>query len=91
MNTLFKYAIEIERTRSITKAAENLYMAQPNLSKAIKEVEETVGFSIFRKELQGGCSHPKGASVSGLCPENPGRDRTDQKIHGRGKSGTPGF
>lgn len=28
MNTLhFKYAVEIEKTRSITQAAENLYMA----------------------------------------------------------------
>ena len=42
MNTLhFKYAVEIEKTRSITQAAENLYMAQPNLSKAIKELENT--------------------------------------------------
>ena len=39
MNTLhFRYALEIEKTRSITQAAENLYMAQPNLSKAIKEL-----------------------------------------------------
>ena len=37
MNTLhLKYAVEVERTRSISKAAENLFMAQPNLSKAIK-------------------------------------------------------
>jgi DNA-binding transcriptional LysR family regulator len=54
MNTLFfKYAVEIERTRSITKAAENLYMAQPNLSKAIKEVEDAFGFSIFERNSRG--------------------------------------
>ena len=40
MNTLyFKYAVEVERAASITRAAENMYMAQPNLSKAIKELE----------------------------------------------------
>lgn len=44
---IFKYAIEVEQTRSITKAAENLYMAQPNLSKAIRELEETLGFPIL--------------------------------------------
>jgi DNA-binding transcriptional LysR family regulator len=61
MNTLFfKYAIEIERTRSITKAAENLYMAQPNLSRAIKEAEETVGFSIFERNTKGVVPTPKG-------------------------------
>ena len=39
MNTLhFKYAVEVERCGSITQAAENLYMAQPNLSKSIKEL-----------------------------------------------------
>lgn len=35
-----KYAVEIARTKSISKAAENLYMAQPNLSRAVKELEE---------------------------------------------------
>jgi DNA-binding transcriptional LysR family regulator len=61
MNTLFfKYAIEIERTRSITKAAENLYMAQPNLSKAIKEVEDTIGFSIFERNSKGVAPTQKG-------------------------------
>lgn len=54
MNTLhFKYAVEIEKTRSITQAAENLYMAQPNLSKAIKELENTLGITIFRRTSKG--------------------------------------
>ncbi|MCQ2458869.1 MAG: LysR family transcriptional regulator [Ruminococcus sp.] len=54
MNTLhFKYAVEIEKTRSITQAAENLYMAQPNLSKAIKELEQTLGITIFRRTSKG--------------------------------------
>jgi DNA-binding transcriptional LysR family regulator len=61
MNTLFfKYAIEIERTRSITKAAENLYMAQPNLSKAVKEMEDTIGFAIFERSSRGVIPTPKG-------------------------------
>jgi DNA-binding transcriptional LysR family regulator len=61
MNTLFfKYVIEIERTRSITKAAENLYMAQPNLSKAVKEIEDTIGFSIFERNPKGVIPTPKG-------------------------------
>ena len=41
MNTLyFKYALEVERAGSISQAAQNLYMAQPNLSKAIKDLEK---------------------------------------------------
>ena len=44
MNLLhLKYAVEIAKTKSISKAAENLYTAQPNLSRAIKELEESLG------------------------------------------------
>lgn len=54
MNTLhLTYAVEIEKTKSITKAAKNLYMAQPNLSKAIKELEDSLGFSIFSRTSKG--------------------------------------
>lgn len=53
-NTLYlKYALEIESVGSITQAAQNLYMAQPNLSKAIKELEKEVGFTIFRRTSVG--------------------------------------
>jgi DNA-binding transcriptional LysR family regulator len=61
MNTLFfKYAIEIEHTRSITRAAENLYMAQPNLSKYIKELECEMGFPIFERSSKGVIPTQKG-------------------------------
>ncbi|NLL78021.1 MAG: LysR family transcriptional regulator [Clostridiales bacterium] len=54
MNTqFFNYAIEIERTGSITKAAHNLFMAQPNLSKAIKELEKQLGYEIFERTQAG--------------------------------------
>jgi len=54
MNTLhLAYAVEVERCGSITQAAENLYMAQPNLSKAMKELEESLGFPIFRRSSRG--------------------------------------
>lgn len=61
MNTLhFKYAVEVAKTGSITQAAENLYMAQPNLSKAIKELEETLGIAIFRRTSKGVAPTAKG-------------------------------
>ena len=62
MNTLhFKYAVEVERTRSITQAAENLFMAQPNLSKAIKELEDTLGIEIFERTPKGVLPTAKGS------------------------------
>ncbi len=48
-----KYAIEVERTHSITQAAANLYMGQPNLSRAIKDLEESIGITIFRRTSKG--------------------------------------
>ena len=54
MNTLyFKYALEVERAGSITQAAQNLYMAQPNLSKAMKDLEEELGYAIFSRTSSG--------------------------------------
>jgi DNA-binding transcriptional LysR family regulator len=54
VNTLlFKYAAEIEKTRSITRAAENLLMAQPNLSKAVKTLENKIGFPVFERTTKG--------------------------------------
>ena len=44
---------EIWRTGSITRAARNLYMGQPNLSRLLQEVEEEVGFPIFRRSAKG--------------------------------------
>jgi len=68
MNTLhFKYAVEVERTRSITQAAENLFMAQPNLSKAIKELEDTLGIEIFERTPKGVLPTPKGAEFLGYA------------------------
>ena len=62
MNTLhFKYAVEVERTGSITQAAENLFMGQPNLSKAIMELEETLGFMIFERTSKGVIPTVKGS------------------------------
>lgn len=48
-----KYAVEIEKTGSISKAAENLFMGQPNLSKAIKELENETGITIFIRTPNG--------------------------------------
>lgn len=48
-----QYMVEIERVRSISQAAENLYIGQPNLSRILKEIEEDVGFPIFLRTAHG--------------------------------------
>lgn len=44
-----KYAVEVAETGSINKAAEKLYIGQPNLSRAIKELEATLGVAVFER------------------------------------------
>ncbi len=48
-----RYAVEIEKAGSITQAAENLYMGQPNLSKAVKDLETELGITIFKRASKG--------------------------------------
>ena len=48
-----KYAVEIAKTKSISRAAENLYMGQPNLSRAVKELEESLNITIFNRTPKG--------------------------------------
>lgn len=47
------YAITVARCGSVTQAARKLYMAQPNLSRAISELEQNLGFPLFIRTRQG--------------------------------------
>lgn len=55
-----KYAVEVAKTGSITGAAENLFMGQPNLSKAIRELEDSLGVTIFKRTSKGIVATQKG-------------------------------
>lgn len=48
-----KYAVEVANEGSINKAAEKLYVGQPNLSRAIKELEASLGIKIFERSAKG--------------------------------------
>ena len=68
MNTSYlKYVVEVGRVQSITKAAQNLYMGQPNLSKAIKELEKEIGITIFRRTAKGVVPTAKGKEFLGYA------------------------
>lgn len=54
MNLIYmKYAMEVAACGSINKAAERLFIGQPNLSRAIKELESSLGVSIFERSPHG--------------------------------------
>lgn len=48
-----RYVLEVEKSSSITRAAKNLFMGQPNLSKAIKELELEIGVTLFKRTPKG--------------------------------------
>ena len=61
MNVLhMKYALEIARTGSLNKAAANLFVGQPNLSRAIKDLEASLGITIFDRSSKGMILTPEG-------------------------------
>lgn len=55
-----KYALTVAETGSINKAAEKLYVSQPNLSRAIKELEASLGAAIFERSAKGMLLTPDG-------------------------------
>ena len=48
-----KYVIEVARSRSISRAAQNLFISQPSLSNALKELEKEIGITIFSRNNKG--------------------------------------
>ena len=61
MNILhMKYAVEVAKAGSLNKAAENLLIAAPNVSRSIKELEADIGISIFERTAKGMGLTPEG-------------------------------
>ena len=61
MNILhMKYAVEVARLGSLNKAAETLMIAQPNISRSIKELEADLGITIFQRSANGMVLTPDG-------------------------------
>lgn len=90
MNTQhLQYIIEIERTRSISQAAENLFIGQPNLSRILHEMEAALGYRIFERTSKGVRPTERGAifmqhaksilremdSIEALGPRHPVANR----------------
>lgn len=55
-----KYAAEVARVGSLSKASETLLIAQPNISRSIKELEADIGITIFERTQKGMRLTPEG-------------------------------
>ncbi|HTF63923.1 MAG TPA: LysR family transcriptional regulator [Edaphobacter sp.] len=50
---LLKYIVAVAETSNFTRAAERLFLAQPSLSKQIRDLEEEIKFPIFDRSREG--------------------------------------
>ncbi len=62
-----KYVIEVAKHRSISKAAQKLFISQPSLSNALKELETKIGITIFSRTNQGIAITPEGSEFLGYA------------------------
>ena len=51
--TQLQYLVEIKKQGSISKAAQHLYIAQPSMSTAIRELEEELGYELMKRSKRG--------------------------------------
>ena len=62
-----RYVIAIADTHSMNEAARTLFIAQPSLSQAIKDLEEEIGISLFNRSNRGVRLTPEGAEFLGYA------------------------
>ena len=62
-----KYAVEVAKAGSINKAAEKLLIAQPNLSRSIKDLENELGITVFERQPSGMELTPEGDEFIGYA------------------------
>ncbi len=88
MNILhMKYAVEVARAGSLNKAAESLYVALPNVSRSIKELEADLGITIFDRSARGMTLTPEGEEFIGYAK---GILRQIEQVERLYKDGAPG-
>lgn len=62
-----KYAVEVAKAGSLNKASESLYVALPNVSRSIKELEADLGITIFERSAKGVTLTPEGEEFIGYA------------------------
>lgn len=62
-----RYAITVSDASSMNEAAKRLYISQPSLSSAIKDLEEETGIEIFRRTNRGISLTPDGEEFIGYA------------------------
>ena len=67
--TQLRYAITVAKSNSMNEAARALFISQPSLSNAMKELEEETGIIIFRRNNRGIVLTPEGKEFIGYAKQ----------------------
>ena len=65
--TQLRYVIAVAEVKSMNEAAKQLFISQPSLSCAIKELEEELGIEVFRRSNKGVFVTPEGEEFVGYA------------------------
>ncbi len=65
--TQLKYAVTVAGEKSMNEAARKLFISQPSLSTAIRELETEIGIKIFRRTSRGILLTPEGEEFIGYA------------------------
>ncbi len=87
MNILhMRYAYEVAKAGSLSKASEVLLVAVPNISRSIKELEADIGITIFDRTAKGMCLTPQGEEFMGYAKSILSQIEHLEKVY---KDGSP--
>lgn len=64
-----RYFMELAKCLNFTKAAMNLYLAQPALSQQIADLEKQLGVTLFERNSRSVTLTPAGEILQSACPE----------------------
>lgn len=64
--TQLRYVIAAADTGSMNEAAKKLFISQPSLSQALRELEKEIGIEIFLRNNRGGDPDRGGQRVPGI-------------------------
>lgn len=65
--TQLRYVIAVAESKSMNEASKQLFVSQPSLSSAIKELEAETGVEIFRRSNKGVVITPEGEEFIGYA------------------------
>lgn len=67
--TQLRYALTVANAKSMNEAAKQLFISQPSLSAAIRDLEEEIGIEVFRRSNKGAYLTPEGEEFIGYASQ----------------------